>query len=126
MIVSDIFKLLDKFSYCSIKDIFSVPTNQFKLIKLLDVNWDKFENLENDFQGCVLENGINTYFICKYKEKPFLLVNYIRKEDLYICHCTDVEIYEDLFMHKLLKYAVRWNKCSFSSNEDNLVDQIPI
>ena len=34
MTVSDIYKLLDKFSYCSYKDTFSLQTNRFPLFDL--------------------------------------------------------------------------------------------
>lgn len=126
MIVSDVYKLLDKFTYCSLKDLFSLPTNRFQLIELLDINWDKFEKERQSFKACVYDEPDNSFFVCTYQNNPFLLINFIRKENKYICHCTDIEFFEDIFMVILLGYAVRWNKCNCPSSEDNLVNVIPM
>jgi hypothetical protein len=126
MTVSDIYKLLDKFSYCSYKDTFSLQTNRFPLFDLLDINWDKFENEQEKFKSFVYDGCDNTFFVCTYKNEPFLLINYLRKDNKYICHCTNVEIFEDVFMIILMKYAVRWNKCNCPSSEENSVNIIPI
>ena len=126
MIVSDVYKLLDQFSYCSLKDLFSLPTNRFQLLELLDINWDKFEKDRESFKACVYDGPENTFFVCTYQNDPFLLINYIRKENKYICHCTDVEFFEDTFMVLVKGYAVRWNKCNCPSSVDNPINVIPL
>ena len=37
-----------------------------------------------------------------------------------------LQIFEDVFMIILMKYAVRWNKCNCPSSEENSVNIIPI
>lgn len=72
MIVSDVYKLLDQFSYCSLKDLFSLPTNRFQLLELLDINWDKFEKDRESFRACVYDGSENTFSCVLIKMTLFI------------------------------------------------------